>query len=118
MEKYIKEKHINCYFIPVLAERKELVNGNFIEPFGLSDLVKHTLDKTRNSLKGEMRSIMTNNITKSIYNSLQKEIAYIDKYSFKNVILKFCGQYNSINDDNNCIEFIISLFYIFGKFFR
>jgi predicted GTPase len=113
MQKYIKEKKINAYFIQVLAERKELVNGNFMEPFGLSDLVSRTLDKTRNALKGEMRSVMTNNIAKSISNSLQKENAYIDKYSFEKVILKFCEQYNSINDDNNCKEFIISLFSIY-----
>jgi hypothetical protein len=84
-----------------------------MEPFGLSDLVSRTLDKTRNALKGEMRSVMTNNIAKSISNSLQKENAYIDKYSFEKVILKFCEQYNSINDDNNCKEFIISLFSIY-----
>ena len=113
MQKYIKDKKINAYFIQVLAERKELVNGNYMEPFGLSDLVSRTLDKTRNALKGEMRSVMTNNIAKSISNSLQKENAYIDKYSFEQVILKFCGQYNSINDDNNCKEFIISLFSIY-----
>ena len=113
MQKYIKEKKINAYFIQVLAERKELVNGNYMEPFGLSDLVSRTLDKTRNALKGEMRSVMTNNIAKSISNSLQKENAYIDKYSFEKVILKFCEQYNSINDDNNCKEFIISLFSIY-----
>ena len=113
MQKYIKDKKINAYFIQVLAERKELVNGNFMEPFGLSDLVSRTLDKTRNALKGEMRSVMTNNIAKSISNSLQKENAYIDKYSFEKVILKFCEQYNSINDDNNCKEFIISLFSIY-----
>ena len=113
MQKYIKDKKINAYFIQVLAERKELVNGNYMEPFGLSDLVSRTLDKTRNALKGEMRSVMTNNIAKSISNSLQKENAYIDKYSFEKVILKFCEQYNSINDDNNCKEFIISLFCIY-----
>ena len=113
MQKYIKDKKINAYFIQVLAERKELVNGNYMEPFGLSDLVSRTLDKTRNALKGEMRSVMTNNIAKSISNSLQKENAYIDKYSFEKVILKFCEQYNSINDDNNCKEFIISLFSIY-----
>ncbi len=113
MQKYIKDKKINAYFIQVLAERKELVNGNFMEPFGLSDLVSRTLDKTRNALKGEMRSVMTNNIAKSISNSLQKENAYIDKYSFEKVIDKFCEQYNSINDDNNCKEFIISLFSIY-----
>ena len=50
MKKYIKEKKFNAYFIPVLDERKELVNGNFIVSFSLSDLVKLTLDKTRNSI--------------------------------------------------------------------
>ena len=113
MQQYIKDKKINASFIKVLAERKELVNSTFMEAFGLSDLLSHTLDKTRNALKGDMRSVMTNNITKSISLSLQKENAYIDKYSLESVILKFCQQYNSINDDNNCIEFIISLFCIY-----
>ena len=113
MQKYIKDKKINPDFIQVLAERKELVNGNFMEAFGLSNLLSRTLDKTRNALKGDMRSVMTNKITKSIALSLQKENAYISKYSLESVILKFCKQYNSINDDNNCIEFIISLFCIY-----
>ena len=113
MQKYIKDKKINAYFIQVLAERKELVNGNFMEAFGLSELVSRTLDKTRNALKGEMRSVMTNNIAKTISRSLQKENAYIDLFSFENVIIKFIQQYNNINDDNNCIEFILSLFCIY-----
>ena len=113
MQRYIKDKKIDASFIQVLAERKELVNNHFMEPFGLSDLMSHSLDKTKSALKGEMRSVMTKNIETTISSSLKKENIYINNYSFENIILKFCQEYNNLQSDDNCLEFIISLFYIY-----
>jgi len=113
MQRYIKDKKIDASFIQVLAERKELVTNQFMEPFGLSDLMTQSLEKTKKALKGEMRSVMTNNISTTISASLKKENSYINTYSFENVILKFCQEYNNLLSDDNCLEYIISLLSIY-----
>ena len=40
MKKDIKNNNIKGSFIKVLAERKKLINGQFLEAFGLDDLLK------------------------------------------------------------------------------
>ena len=62
MKKYIENKNIDAQFIKILAERKELVNNQYLEAFGLDELVNETLKKCKKAMKGEMRSVMTNNI--------------------------------------------------------
>ena len=39
MDAFIKKSKIEATFIKVLAERKELPNNTFLEPFGLDDLL-------------------------------------------------------------------------------
>ena len=74
MQQYIKDKNIDANFIRVLAERKHLVNDQFLEAFGMDELIKETLEKCKKAMKGEMRSVMTNNITKNIKEILINEI--------------------------------------------
>ena len=62
MKKYIQGKNINVNFIEVLARRKELVNGGYLEPFGLGKLINETLNKCKNAFQGEMFSVITESI--------------------------------------------------------
>ena len=78
MKNYIKEKNIAAEFIKILAERKELVNGQYLEPFGLDELINETLKKCKQAMKGEMRSVMTNKIA----NNISEKI----KDAFKNLV--------------------------------
>ena len=73
MQKYIKDKNIDANFIRVLAERKHLVNDNYLEAFGMDELVKETLEKCKKAMKGEMRSVMTKNITNNLEEILINE---------------------------------------------
>jgi len=66
MSRHIKESKIEGEFIKVLAERKKLTNGNYLNSFGLSELLKETLNKCKKALKGEMRTVMVDNISKHI----------------------------------------------------
>ena len=66
MEKYIKEKKIDANFKKVLAERKHLVNDQYLDSFGMDELVQETLEKCKKAMKGEMRSVMTRNISNKI----------------------------------------------------
>ena len=45
MKKYIKEININEKFIKILAERKKLIDKNYLEAFGLDELLDETFKK-------------------------------------------------------------------------
>ena len=62
MDEYIKERNIYATFIKVLAERKELENGTYMEPKGLDELLKETLIKCKKAMHGDMRKVMAENI--------------------------------------------------------
>ena len=94
MKKHIRKKNIEADFIQVLAERKELVNNNYIEPFGLDDLIKETLKNCKTALRGDMRSLMTNKIEKTVSSILKDKDAYITKYINEVTILDFISNYN------------------------
>ena len=57
----------------MFAERKELVNDQYKEAFGLGELVDATLKICKKEMKGEMRSVMTNIISMNIKNKLIEE---------------------------------------------
>ena len=109
MKNYIKEKNIDAKFLKILAERKELVNGQYLEPFGLDELINETLKKCRQAMKGEMRSVMTNNIASNITNKIKEENKYILKYVFESSVKKLIMTFYKVLDDENFIKFIISL---------
>ena len=67
MKRYIQGKNINVNFIEVLARRKELVNGGYLEPFGLGKLINETLNKCKNAFQGEMFSVITESIKMIFY---------------------------------------------------
>ena len=45
-----------------MADRKKLTNGSYLEAFGLDKLLTETLKKCKPALKGEMRTVMADNI--------------------------------------------------------
>lgn len=117
MQKYIKEKNIDANFIKVLAERKHLVNDNYLEAFGMNELVKETLEKCKKAMKGEMRSVMTNNITKNINEILVNENSYIYEYINEQRILDFISNYKTVKNDNDFINYLIYLVSFNIRFF-
>jgi predicted GTPase len=117
MQKYIKEKNIDANFIKVLAERKELVNNSYLEAFGMDELVKVTLEKCKKAMRGEMRSVMTDNISKNIKEILINENSYIIDYIYQQRILDFVSNYKTVRNDNNFVDYIIYLISFNIKFF-
>ena len=109
MKDYIKDKNIDAKFINILAERKELVNGQYLEPFGLDELINETLSKCKQAMKGEMRSVMTNNISYNISKKLKEENKYIAKYIYEALVLKVISTYENVLSDEEFIRFIINL---------
>ena len=120
MQNYIKEKNINAEFIKILAERKELVNGQYLEPFGLDGLINETLKKCRQAMKGEMRSVMTNKISNNISNKIKEDNNYISNYIYESSAMKVISFKKEVLSDENFIKFIINLLgtnveYFLGK---
>ena len=109
MQKYIKEKNIDANFIKVLAERKHLVNDKYLEAFGMDELVKETLEKCKKAMKGEMRSVMTKNITDNLNEILISENSYIITYIYEQRILDFISNYKTVKNDNDFINYLIYL---------
>ena len=117
MRDYIKERNIDAQFIKVLAERKELVNNQYLEAFGLDELVDETLKRCNKAMNGEMRSVMTNNIAMNIKNKLIEENSYICKYIYEQQILNFTSFYGGVLSDKEFINYIINLLGINVEFF-
>jgi hypothetical protein len=117
MQKYIKEKNIDANFIKVLAERKELVNNSYLEAFGMDELVKVTLEKCKKAMRGEMRSVMTDNISKNIKEILINENSYIIEYIYQQRIIDFISNYKTVRNDNDFVDYIIYLISFNIKFF-
>ena len=110
MQNYIKSKRIEADLIRVLSKRKILVNNTYLEAFGLNKLMEQTLDKCKKAMKGEMRSVMTKNITKYLKKKLCDENKYIARYVYEKIILYFISNYKLVKKDEEFIDFIIELF--------
>ena len=109
MAKYIKDKRIEGYYIKILADRKKLTNRTFLEPFGLDELIRETLKKYGKALQGDMRSVMSNNISQEIEKILQKENSENPSYIKENAV-NFVDGYKFKNDN----DFLIYIIKIFG----
>ena len=111
MREYIKTKKIQADFIQVLAERKK-INKNFVEPFNLDILLNETLNKCRKALKGEMNSLMAENISNHLNNLILNENEKTANYIREKIILDFIEDYN-IESDFHFKNYIFDN--IFGK---
>ena len=109
MEKYIKEKKIDANFKKVLAERKLLVNDQYLEPFGMDELVHETLEKCKKAMKGEMRSVMTKNISNKINENLIGENENIKDNIYEQSIVDFTSNYKRVKNDEDFMDYLIKL---------
>jgi len=110
MKQYIKEKNIDANFIKVLAERKQLVNFSFIEPFGLDDLIKETLEKCKKALKGDMFNVITKKISEEIFNTIKTQNNLDKGYIIKEMKIYTIKNFGNVREIDNFIYFIINLF--------
>ena len=82
MTKYIKDKNFED-IIGVLAERKELINNTYVEPYNLDKLLKLSIKKCQEAFNGDMKKVMMDNLTKYIKKKLFSKIS-----SIKNLIIE------------------------------
>ena len=110
MDAFIKKSKIEATFIKVLAERKELPNNTFLEPFGLDDLLKETLFKCKKAIQGDMRKVMANNIALYIKDVLIKENSYIRKYINEVTINNIINKEYTIKSHSDFENYIFNIF--------
>ena len=110
MQKYIKDKNIDANFIKVLAERKQLVDYKFLEPFGLDDLIRETLEKCKKALKGDMFSVITKKISEEIFNTIKIQNKLDKGYIIKEMKIYTIKNFRNVREIDNFIYFIIQLF--------
>ena len=111
MKKYIRTKNLNDEFVEILAKEKEIVNGQFIKPFGLDELLKITINECKKSFSGDMHSVMTMNISEHITQKLINENLNIKKYINENNIIDFINEYK-IRSAQEFKDYVIK---IYGK---
>ena len=118
MEKYIKKEKINASFIRVLARTTKLIqNKSSLESFGLDELVNVTLEKCKKAMRGEMRTVMTKNITNNLKTKIIEENKYIREYIYEKAILEFTNNYKLVKNDEEFLDYIIKLFSINIQYF-
>ena len=110
MDAFIKKRKIDATFIRVLAEKKELANNTFLEPFGLDDLLKETLLKCKKAIQGDMRKVMANNIALYIKDVLIKENSYIRKYINEVTVNNIINKGYTIKSHSDFENFIFNIF--------
>ena len=109
MFRHIKASNIEEEFIKVLAKRKKLTNANYLDSFGLSEILKEKLNKLKKALKGEMRTVMVDNISKHIRNILKGDNSHIKNYINEKTILDFIKEYK-IKTDDEFIDYILKMY--------
>ena len=109
MFRHIKASNIEEEFIKVLAKRKKLTNANYLDSFGLSEILKEKLNKRKKALKGEMRTVMVDNISKHIRNILKGDNSHIKNYINEKAILDFIKEYK-IKTDDEFIDYILKMY--------
>ena len=106
-------------FIPILAKEMESFEGTVLKPFGLNHLITKTLIKCKEALNGEMRLVMTDEISKEIYNNLKVENSLIKDYIYEKSILSFIKGYDNKSDEvfqKSIIQlYAYGIYYYLGK---
>ena len=72
MKSYLHDKDYEDV-IAILAKRVKLVNGTYLESFGLDKLLQRTLKRCKEALLGDMRKIMINQTASHIKDELKNK---------------------------------------------
>ena len=117
MNSYIKNKKIDVNFINILAQRKKF-HGQYVEAFGLKELIKETLQRCKKALKGdndndigtEMGTIITKKIGEYVLAKIFRNNRLNKENSYKTIVSQFINNYNVLKTEDEFLYFIIYLF--------
>ena len=110
MKKYILGQ-IDCNdFVEILAEDIIGFGDNVLKSFGVSKLINQTLIRCKEALNGDMRSVMTKQISEKIQNDLINENNRIKNYIYEKIILNLIKGGFNVQDNENFIKSLITLY--------
>ena len=93
MKKYISTQ-IDCKdFVEILADDIKAVSGQVIKSFGISNLINITLNRCKEALNGDIRTVMTNQILYNIENTLKNENEIIKNHIFEKLVINFTKRF-------------------------
>ena len=106
-------------FVKILAQDIKAIGNQYIKSFGIDELINKTLERCKEALNGDMRSVMTNQILSKLEKELIIENHKIKKYIYERTILKSTQKYEVQNDDNFLKKIITiygyNTYYYLGK---
>ena len=110
MKNYILGQ-IDCNdFVEILAEDIVGFGDNVLKSFGIDKLINQTLIRCKEALNGDMRSVMTTQISERIQNDLINENNRIKSYIYEKMILNLIKGGFNIQDNENFIKSLITLY--------
>ena len=94
MKTYISSQ-IDCKdFVEIIAEDINAVSGQVLKSFGINNLINQTLNRCKEALNGDMRTLMTNQISYDIKSNLKAENEIIRNHIFEKLIINFTKKFD------------------------
>ena len=109
MFKHIQKQGVETIFVKVVAKDIELMDNSTVHSFGEKELLNKTLEKCTQSLKGEMISLMTQNISNEIKVNMLKINKNDEEKINKDIINNFIEDYKNVLRDDEFINYIINI---------
>jgi len=106
IKNYIKESD----FIKVNSKESQMPGSDDkIPPFGGDKLLQTTLNKCTQSLKGNMKIIMMENMSNNIETTMKKLNSDNKKKIFENIINEFIKNYKEVKKDDDFINYLVNM---------
>ena len=94
MKAYISSQ-IDCKdFVEIIAEDINTPSKQVLKSFGINNLINQTLNRCKEALNGDMRTLMTNLISYDISNNLKTENEIIRNHIFEKLIVNFTKKFD------------------------
>ena len=108
-ETYIRNFLPNIEIVSVVPKDIRLPNGNIRRSRGVDKLMKITIDKIIESLRGNMQIIMTQNIKDEIIRQISNENHKIKNAIIESVINDFLSNYREVKNDSMFIDYLLTI---------
>lgn len=108
-EAYIRNFLPSIDIVSVVPKDIRLPNGNIRRSRGVDKLMKITIDKIIESLRGNMQIIMTQNIKDEIIRQISNENHKIKNSIIESVINDFLSNYREVKNDSMFIDYLLTI---------
>ena len=108
-ETYIRNILPNIVIVSVIPKDIRLPNGNIRRSIGCDKLMKITIDKIMESLRGNMQLIMVKNIKEEIIRQIRNENHKIKNDIIEEIVNDFIFNYREVKNDSMFINYLLTI---------